>query len=462
MQVELAQEETKKVAPVATTSAEADENFDWEAYANDDVIPASEKEELANRYAETLSSVVEKEVVEGTVISMNKREVVVNIGYKSDGIISLNEFRYNPELKVGDKVEVYVETQEDKKGQLTLSHKQARALRSWDRVNEALEKDEIINFHIVRALMIAFPEYAWDEWLDLHGRQVHLTRHEAEPAFGYVKITAVEGTEILSGTVFCTAATETGPSIEYATTEDAVVGGEGSVLIPVSAVEAGTGSNVAANTVVLMMVPDKNVTEINNPEPIRGGTERETDDDFYDRISAEYDNSMTYLGNDTDYKRWAKQAGAGDAIVIPAWNGPGTVKLVLVDGNGKPANAKLVQDVYNYIVSPNDRSARLLPTGTAELTCAAATTVAVNYVIAGLSYDETTGIEQIKADFTEAVRAVYAQAKTEGVLRYNDVRPLISAITGVEDFETFTMNGKMQNITLKSEEYPDTGTLNFS
>ena len=148
MQVELAQEETKKVAPVATTSAEADENFDWEAYANDDVIPASEKEELANRYAETLSSVVEKEVVEGTVISMNKREVVVNIGYKSDGIISLNEFRYDPELKVGDKVEVYVETQEDKKGQLTLSHKQARALRSWDRVNEALQNDEVIKGYV--------------------------------------------------------------------------------------------------------------------------------------------------------------------------------------------------------------------------------------------------------------------------------------------------------------------------
>ena len=92
----------------------------------------------------------------------------------------------------------------------------------------------------------------------------------------------------------------------------------------------------------------------------------------------------------------------------------------------------------------------------------AATTVAVNYVITGLSYNETTSIEQIKADFTEAVRVVYAQAKIEGVLRYNDVRPLISAIAGVEDFETFTMNGKMQNITLKSEEYPDTGTLNFS
>ena len=142
MQVEAAEKAAKKVAPV--TTAEPEENFDWDAYENDAVVPASEKDALTQKYAETLSKVGEKEVVEGTVISMNKREVVVNIGYKSDGIISLNEFRYNPELKVGDKVEVYVETQEDKKGQLTLSHKQARALRSWDRVNEALEKDEII------------------------------------------------------------------------------------------------------------------------------------------------------------------------------------------------------------------------------------------------------------------------------------------------------------------------------
>lgn len=326
----------------------------------------------------------------------------------------------------------------------------------------ALEKDEIINFHIVRALMIAFPEYAWDEWLDLHGRQVHLTRHEAMQASGNVEVAAIEGTEILSGTVFCTAATETGPSIEFETTEDVVIGSEGTALIPVRAVEPGTSSNVTANTVILMMVPNKNVTGINNPEPIIGGTERENDDDFYDRIAAEYDNSMTYLGNDEDYKRWAKQAGAGDAIVISTWNGPGTVKLVLVDGNGKPANQKLVQDVYNYIVSPNDRSARLLPTGTAELTCAAATTIKVNYVITGLSFDETTNIEQIEADFKEALKKVYAEAKIEGVLRYNDVRPLISAVSGVEDFDTFTMNGKTQNITLKSEEYPDTGTLDFS
>ncbi len=142
MQVESAEKETQKVAPV--TSAEADDNFDWDAYENDDVTPVSQKKELEEKYAGTLSQIAEREVVDGKVISMNKREVVVNIGYKSDGIISLNEFRYNPDLKVGDTVEVYVETQEDKKGQLTLSHKKARAMRSWDRVNEALEKDEII------------------------------------------------------------------------------------------------------------------------------------------------------------------------------------------------------------------------------------------------------------------------------------------------------------------------------
>ncbi len=122
--------------------------FDWDAFENGGVEANISKEDLTKKYDETLSTIVEKEVIEGEVISINKREVVVNIGFKSDGIISRNEFRYNPDLKVGDKVEVYVESQEDSKGQLELSHKKARAMRSWDRVNEALDKDEIIKGYI--------------------------------------------------------------------------------------------------------------------------------------------------------------------------------------------------------------------------------------------------------------------------------------------------------------------------
>ena len=125
------------------------EQFDWESYKTDDAVyTEDDRKKFTSMYDETLSTIAENEVVEGNVIAMNKREVVINIGYKSEGVISLNEFRYNPDLKLGDKVEVYVESQEDRKGQLVLSHKKARALRSWDRVNESLEKDEIIKGYI--------------------------------------------------------------------------------------------------------------------------------------------------------------------------------------------------------------------------------------------------------------------------------------------------------------------------
>ncbi|HHV85313.1 MAG TPA: 30S ribosomal protein S1 [Petrimonas sp.] len=130
----------KTVAPI--------EEFDWDAYAKGDVYSQESKEKLTESYDNTLSKINDKEVVTGTVTSMNKREVVVNIGYKSDGVVSMNEFRYNPDLKVGDEVEVYIESQEDKKGQLLLSHKKARASRSWDRVNAALENNEVIKGYI--------------------------------------------------------------------------------------------------------------------------------------------------------------------------------------------------------------------------------------------------------------------------------------------------------------------------
>ena len=133
-------ENLKNITPI--------EDFNWDAYESGDAATNVSKEELEKAYDSTLNKVNDREVVDGTVIAMNKREVVVNIGYKSDGIIPLSEFRYNPDLKVGDTVEVYIENQEDKKGQLVLSHRKARATRSWDRVNAALENEEIIKGYI--------------------------------------------------------------------------------------------------------------------------------------------------------------------------------------------------------------------------------------------------------------------------------------------------------------------------
>ena len=120
------------------------EDFDWDAYENGESNIGRSRDELTHAYEESLNSIKDKEVIEGTIIALNKREAVVNIDYKSDGIIPMSEFRYNPDIKVGDTVEVFIENQEDRKGQLILSHKKARASRSWERINAALENNEII------------------------------------------------------------------------------------------------------------------------------------------------------------------------------------------------------------------------------------------------------------------------------------------------------------------------------
>ena len=148
-------ESVKETAPIAEEKVQkaVEENvlpepgdFDWDSVGKkQDSYSREERERLESIYDDTLKSIGEGEVIDGTVVSMNNREVVVNIGFKSDGVIPAAEVRYNPELGIGDKIEVYVETQEDTSGQLVLSHKKARTLRSWERINTAMEQDEIIN-----------------------------------------------------------------------------------------------------------------------------------------------------------------------------------------------------------------------------------------------------------------------------------------------------------------------------
>ena len=134
-------EEIKNVRMNASVKPE---DFDWDAFEGGDVYGSTDKKAIEDAYSATLSKVVENEVVEGEVTAVTKREIVVTIGGKSEGVIPVSEFRYDPDVKVGDKVEVYVESAEDKKGQLVLSHRKARTLKSWDRVNEAFENDEIV------------------------------------------------------------------------------------------------------------------------------------------------------------------------------------------------------------------------------------------------------------------------------------------------------------------------------
>ena len=119
-------------------------DFDWSAIDKKEEVKSELSQKMTEQYEQTFNAFTEQEVIEGTIVSISDREAVVNIGYKSDGVIPASELRYNPDLKAGDKIEVFVESQEDSNGQLLLSHKKARILKSWDRVNEAFENQEII------------------------------------------------------------------------------------------------------------------------------------------------------------------------------------------------------------------------------------------------------------------------------------------------------------------------------
>lgn len=328
----------------------------------------------------------------------------------------------------------------------------------------AIEKSELIQFHLVRTLMLMFPQYAWGDWLDLHAAAAGIERRPAGYASGSVTVTGDPGTVIPDGAIFCTEATDSTPALEYAADSMAIIPESGSVTVEVTAVEAGRESNTKKNTVVFALTSIKGLSTVNNPDDITGGTDVESDEDLLERIEEEnFRDGATFIGNDSDYIRWAKEVvGVGDCIVVPTWNGPGTVKLIIVDSNGEPANARLIEAVYDHIVSPHDRSLRLLPTACAELTVEAATTKKISYTCTGLVYDDTTDIPTIVIQFKELVMKEYSEAKVEGILVYNQVRPLITDIPGVSDFDTFLMNGAEENIPLSNDEYAATDQVDFS
>lgn len=328
----------------------------------------------------------------------------------------------------------------------------------------AIEKSELIQFHLVRTLMLMFPQYAWGDWLDLHAAAAGIERRSAGYASGSVTVTGDPGTVIPDGAIFCTEATDSTPALEYAADSMAIIPESGSVTVEVTAVEAGRESNTKKNTVVFALTSIKGLSTVNNPDDITGGTDVESDEDLLERIEEEnFRDGATFIGNDSDYIRWAKEVvGVGDCIVVPTWNGPGTVKLIIVDSNGEPANARLIEAVYDHIVSPHDRSLRLLPTACAELTVEAATTKKISYTCTGLVYDDTTDIPTIVSQFKELVMKEYSEAKVEGILVYNQVRPLITDIPGVSDFDTFLMNGAEENIPLSNDEYAATDQVDFS
>ena len=330
----------------------------------------------------------------------------------------------------------------------------------WDFTKPtALEKAEMLEFHLQETLKIMFPMWAYDEWLDYHAKGKGLTRKPANAASGTLLITGVPGTDIETGFKFAAPAKGDTPAIEYQTKQRHTIGENGTVEIQVTAVVPGTGGNVPAGTVKLMVKPIEGITSITNEEQITGGTEIESNDELRIRIDeADAASEESFVGSDADYIRWAKEVpGVGTALVVPEWNGPGTVKVIVIDANGQPANAAIIEAVYENIVSPSDRQKRKAPIG-ATVTIEAPVAKQMEYTfLLELAEGETEEI--VLARFKGTLQTYYIEAKKEGVARYNRVASILTTTSGVKDFIGLLMNGGAVNIELEEDEYPVTGII---
>ena len=330
----------------------------------------------------------------------------------------------------------------------------------WDFTKPtALEKAEMLEFHLVETLKIMFPMWAYDEWLDLHAKGKGLVRKPPNQASGTLTVTGVPWTEIPAGFKFAVPAAGDTPAIEYETKEKYTIGDTGMVNLQVTATEAGTKGNVPAASITMMMTPIKGIASITNPAPVTGGTEQESDDDLRGRID-ELDaaSEASFVGSDGDYKRWAEEVpGVGTALPMPEWAGPGTVKVVVIDSNGQPANESIITAVYNHIMRPDDRIQRKAPIG-ATVTVVAPTAKEINYTfLLEIQVGETqeTVLERFKAQ----LQSYYIEAKKEGVVRYTRIGSILTSTSGVKDYTGLTINGGITNIILKEDEYPVTGTI---
>ena len=333
----------------------------------------------------------------------------------------------------------------------------------WDFTKPtANEKAELLEFELMETIKLMHPMWAYGEWLDLHAAEVGLTRKAANPASGYVEVTGTPGTTIPAGFIFAVPATGGTAAIEYAVVSDTDIDVGGTASVLVKAVEPGTKGNVAANSIVIMKTPMKGITGITNPDPMTGGTETESDDDLWQRIDdANAGAGESFVGNDSDYKRWAEEVdGVGTALVVPEWQGPGTVKIILLDGNGQAANPTIIADVYDYIVSPADRSKRKAPIG-ATVTVDKPDELLIDYSFT-LEVEAGHDAADIVDAFKAALLIYYAEAKQENTVRYTRVAAVLTGIEGVVDYSGLTINGGTANIPIADDEYPVTGTVTAS
>lgn len=331
----------------------------------------------------------------------------------------------------------------------------------WDfTMPTALEKAELLQYHLMEAVKLMHFMFANGIYLDYHAEAVGLTRKSAVAASGTIHLTGSPGVEIPAGFEFAVPANGETAAIIYETTEDAVIDSSGEVDIPIEAQEPGTDGNVSAYTITIMASPSiTGIQTISNPNPITGGAEIENDDDLRERIREVCESAdASFCGCDADYKRWAMEIdGVGQAIIVPEWNGAGTVKVILIDSNGEPANQSIISAVYNSIVSPDDRDGRKAPIG-ATVTVTAPTIASIS-ISCTVSIAAGYEIGDIRDALRERITAHLVTAQAEGVIKLTKLGAVIIETEGITDYSALKVNNGTSNVVLSQDEYPVIETL---
>lgn len=307
-----------------------------------------------------------------------------------------------------------------------------------------------------------FAQTTFGQYLDLRAAEHGLTRKPAVKATGQVVFTGTPGTIIPRGTQVSTVGSETAPAIFFTTTEDVTIGSDGTATANIEAVEAGATGNVTAGVIKLLAQPVSGVTGVTNPSPTTGGADEEDDASLLARLLLRVREPGT-SGNKADYKQWALSVpGVGGVQVIPLWNGPGTVKVVLLGADKKPASADIVQAVQNYICPDPARGEGKAPIG-ASVTVVAATAVAIN-VSATVVLTGTKTLQEVQAAFEKALDDYLASIAfaSDPTVRYVKIGSLLLDTEGVQDYSNLLVNNGTANVVIGLDEVAVRGTVTLS
>ncbi|HBZ09109.1 MAG TPA: hypothetical protein DEO65_04365 [Bacillus bacterium] len=320
----------------------------------------------------------------------------------------------------------------------------------WDITKPtAMEKAKILEFTLPLLIMHMLPQFAEGIFLDYHGEREGISRRAATYSTGTIEVTGVSGTFIPAGTTLTTDEVD-GVSIEYRTIADATIDESGVVKIQIEALESGTRGNVPSNSIKNLLEPVSGVHSITNVESTIGGYDEENDEEFRERI-LQTSRTRSFTGTKEDYIRWAKEIpGVGEVLVVPEWDGPGTVKVLIASSSGSVAAPELIKQVQTHIAPDGRDGGGLAPIG------ALVTVTGINGKSINLSFAITLAegytTENVRKSIESSLSGYFGELEQGGLVRYMKIGAIIMTTPGVVDYDNLLVNGGSANIQLAPDE----------